>query len=306
MLSTDNSDVLVPGELIYELSQAYQSLVDCCDKWKVLSEKDEKVRFEVYVPTFGNNEGQRYSNAARRDAVAKSVALTIDETVERKNKAAKKQTDAGIICASDETVSAVENVNAAKKVFKATVLKIRDLPTVKKSASRETALKQAMKSAGIQTLDLRECYRQIRIMPPHLEAFSWTWATSHARIQRLTFNQAMDLAEGLRDQDEKLADTTVDILRRRCSPDQPLVRRVTLPNQLRANYVYRMDGDIVRKSCPVSGVVIAQQSTLPRLAWRPNPMESENDVVRLPRESIIEKEPIIDALRLHRYVERVS
>ena len=296
MLNSDVGDVPVPRDLIEELSNAYQSLVDHCEGLKKLSEADHARNFEVYIPTFGATEKQRYTSDARRAAIIDAVGLTIDDTHNRKY-------EAGIICASDATVSAVEQLNAAKSHFKETVLKIRNLSLEKRGVSRETVLKNALKSAGIQTLDLRECYRQIRIMPRNLDSISWTWATSHARIQKLSFDEAMALAEGLRDRDVELADTAVDVLRRKCSPDQPLVRRITLPNQLRANYAYREAGKVLRKSCPISGVVIAQQETLPRLAWRENPAFRNEVPVRLQRESKIEPEPVIQALSIHRYVD---
>lgn len=294
MQNSDADNVSVPGELIDQLSRAYQALVDYCERLKTLSEADHKQNFEVYVPPFGGTERQRYSADARRKAIVDAVGLTIDDTQNR-------TCYAGIICASDETVSTVELLNEAKANFKETVLKIRNLPSGKASGSRETVLKKALKSAGIQTLDLRECYRQIRVMPPHLESISWTWATSHARIQKLTFDEAMALAEGLRDRDKGLADIAVDVLRRKCAPDEPLVRRITLPNQLRANYSYLENGKIKRKSCPISGVVIAQQKTLPRMAWRENPVFRKEVPIRLQRESKIEPEPVIHALSIHRY-----
>ena len=221
----------VPGELIDQLSQAYQRLVDHCDHLKSLSDGDHRANFEVYVPPFSTTEYERYSADARKQAIVDAVGLTIDDTQNRK-------CDAGIVCASGETVSTVEQLNEAKAHFKETILKIRSLASGKAVGSRETVLKKALKSAGIQALDLRECYRQIRVMPPHLESISWTWATSHARIQKLTFDEAVTMAEGLRDRDEELADTALDILRRKCAPDELLVRRITLPNQLRANFSY--------------------------------------------------------------------
>ncbi len=285
----------VPGELIDQLSQAYQRLVDHCDHLKSLSDGDHRANFEVYVPPFSTTEYERYSADARKQAIVDAVGLTIDDTQNRK-------CDAGIVCASGETVSTVEQLNEAKAHFKETILKIRSLASGKAVGSRETVLKKALKSAGIQALDLRECYRQIRVMPPHLESISWTWATSHARIQKLTFDEAVTMAEGLRDRDEELADTALDILRRKCAPDELLVRRITLPNQLRANFSYLENGEIQRKSCPISGVVIAQQKMLPRMAWRENPVFRKEVPIRLQRESKIEPEPVVQSLSIHRYV----
>jgi len=287
--------ISLPGELIDQLSRAYEALVDYCEQLKTLSDGDHRADFEVYVPPFSNTEKDRYSAQARKQAIVDAVGLTIDDTQSRK-------CDAGIVCASDQTVAIVHQLNEAKAHFKETILKIRSLASDKSAGSRETVLKKALKSAGIQTLDLRECYRQIRVMPPALESISWTWATSHARIQKLTFDEAVAMAEGLRDRDEELAETALDILRRRCAPDELLVRRITLPNQLRANYSYLENGEIQRKSCPISGVVIAQQKMLPRMAWRENPVSRKEVPIRLQRESRIEPEPIIQSLSIHRYV----
>ncbi|GGE80491.1 MAG: DNA replication terminus site-binding protein [Marinobacter sp.] len=287
--------VSVPGELIDQLSRAYQALVDNCEQLKTLSDDDHRADFEVYVPPFSSTENERYSAQARKQAIVDAVGLTIDDTQSR-------QCDAGIVCASGETVSVVEQLNETKAHFKETILKIRSLASGKVAGSRETVLKKALKSAGIQTLDLRECYRQIRVMPPALESISWTWATSHARIQKLTFDEAVAMAEGLRDRDEDLAETALDILRRKCAPDEILVRRITLPNQLRANYSYLEKGEIQRKSCPISGAVIAQQKMLPRMAWRENPVSRKEVPIRLQRESKIEPEPVIQSLSIHRYV----
>lgn len=148
-------DCLVPGELIEQLSRAYQALVDNCEQLKTLSDGDHRADFEVYVPPFSGTENERYSAQARKQAIVDAVGLTIDDTQSRK-------CYAGIVCASGETVSIVEQLNETKAHFKETILKIRNLASGKPVGSRETVLKKALKSAGIQTLDLRECYRQIR------------------------------------------------------------------------------------------------------------------------------------------------
>ena len=93
--------------------------------------------------------------------------------------------------------------------------------------------------------------------------------------------------------------TAVDLLNK-CNPGEVLVKKSTLPNQLRANYAYLEDGSIVRKSCPISGVVIAQQKNLPRKFWRDNPGDQRR---RPAQESGIEEEPLILALDLYRYAK---
>jgi hypothetical protein len=95
------------------------------------------------------------------------------------------------------------------------------------------------------------------------------------------------------------AQTAVDLLNK-CDPGEILVKKSTLPNQLRANYAYLEEGNIVRKSCPISGIVIAQQKNLPRKFWRDNPGDQRR---RPAQESGIEEEPLILALDLYRYAK---
>ena len=77
--------------------------------------------------------------------------------------------------------------------------------------------------------------------------------------------------------DKHVSAIAVDLITRRCDPGAPLARKIPLPNQLRANYAYLRDGEVVRASTPISGVVIAQQNVLPRRLWRPDPGISGND-----------------------------
>lgn len=207
----------------------------------------------------------------------------------------------------------MEHLNAAKAAFKDAVMAIRNFQKetdasvsrisklirdeVTEKGYRTEALKKAMGTAGIGSLDLKRCYAQIRIMPPALDVFSWTWATNHARIKKVTLQEAIEMAKKLPGQGA--SQTAVDLLNK-CNPGEILVKKSTLPNQLRANYAYLEDGSIVRKSCPISGVVIAQQKNLPRKFWRDNPGDQRR---RPAQESGIEEEPLILALDLYRYAQ---
>jgi hypothetical protein len=101
--------------------------------------------------------------------------------------------------------------------------------------------------------------------------------------------------------DQRIAAIAVDLLSRRCEPGAPLARKIPLPNQLRANFAYRKDGEIIRASAPISGVVVAQQKDMPRKLWRPDPGASKSQPPRLARQSSLEAKPIVDALSLYRY-----
>lgn len=282
-------------ELINELSIAYEEMAKQCHQFKKCSMLDQEMGYECYIPTFDPDERARQSPEARNAAVQASIGLTISEVK------TAPEICTGLLCASPQTVQTVEAMNEAKAAFKAVVLDIRQLHAKKISAARDGLLQMAMKSAGVGTLDLRECYRQIRIMPTQLNSFSWTWATSHSRMQRVTVEEALKMADNLRD--EQAVQIVKDLLNNNCTRGEYLVRRVKQPNQMRANYAFVDNEEVVRKSCPVSGVVIAQQKHLPRLFWRPDPGKKRDS---LARESIIEAEPLVKALDLYRYVDRQS
>ncbi|QFT57134.1 hypothetical protein [Microbulbifer sp. THAF38] len=301
----DESDsVILPTELVLELYETYQALAEAClvVKGSVRSDQD---RYPVYVPTFGFNEEDHVSYDAREAAIKSMTQLFIIDKSE-------SIPEAGIVCASPNTVTAVDQLNTAKVAFKDAVMAIRKFQKqtdtavsristlirnkVEEDGYRSAALKKAMSTAGITALDLKRCYANIRIMPPSLDVFSWTWATNHTRTQKVSVDQAVEMAKKLSDENSKVA---LDLLGR-CNPGEILVRKTQLANQLRANYAYKEAGKVIRKSCPISGIVIAQQERMPRKLWRENPGKRE-DLDRLQRESGIEQQAFITSLNLHRY-----
>lgn len=299
-----------PRDLIRELSEAFETILVTGANLHDSIMKDHDSGYPVLIPTFGDSESDHRSYNARLAAMQSLTRLTIcrDETSLRA---------AGIVCGSDTTVDAATTYNCAKQRFKKTVMAIRDFQSqdnapasrisrlikteITEKGYRSTELRDAMRTARIADLDLKRCYAQIRIMPPQLEMISWTWTTKHSRIIRLSFDEAIKLAAEL--PNPKTAEIAASLIQAYCDPGQPLARKVPLPNQLRANYAWIENGEVLRGSAPISGVVIAQQSTLPRTLWRPDPGSSgENTPVRLSRKSSLEKNPVVQALQLYRYV----
>lgn len=299
----------LPHDLIFTLSDTFQKMSELGFAVGTALESDHRAGYPVYVPTHGNNDNEHTSHEARRVAIRSMTHLIIQSSSHR-------TLDAGIVCSSPDTVIAVSAYNAAKDAFKQAVLDIRQFQkSSSTSASRITrlieneirdkgyrseTLRRAMNAARIADLDLKRCYTRICIMPPNLEVFSWTWTTKHARIIKLNCEEALVLASEWPDQ--RIAAIAVDLISRRCEPGAPLARKIPLPNQLRANFAYRKDGEIIRASAPISGVVVAQQKDMPRKLWRPDPGASNSQPPRLARQSSLEAKPIVDALRLYRYV----
>ncbi|GAA3958330.1 hypothetical protein [Allohahella marinimesophila] len=300
----------VPQALTMQLYESYQYLAEAC----LLLEnavRGDREQYPVYVPTFGVSEEDHASQAARDAALASMTQLYVLDEEEA-------MVGAGILCASSDTVDAAETLNKAKLAFKAAVMAVRSYGSSKGSpvdrvtklindevlekGYRNEALKTALGTAGISALDLKRCYAQIRIMPPHLDVFSWTWATNHSRIKKITVEDAIEMARNLPDS-HRAAAVTAEALLGQCKAGETLVKRVRLRNQLRANYAYREDDRVIRKACPVSGVVIAQQKIMPRKLWREDPATLDQENPRLPRVSGIEQAPFIQVLDLYRYAK---
>lgn len=300
----DKSNEL-PLALVMELYESYNELAGACLALQEVLHSEGN-DYPVYIPTFGQSD-QDHESIAARDAAIKAITQLY---VLRKDEVLP---EAGIVCASPNAVGKVIGLNNAKSAFKDAVMSIRNFQKDTESAGskitklirdevtekgfRTEALRKAMGTVGIASLDLKRCYAQIRIMPEHLTAFSWTWATTHSRIKKVTLDEAIEMAKSI--PDEEKSKIALDILGR-CNSEDMFAIKTLLPNQLRANYAYLVDGKVERKSCPISGVVIAQQSVMPRKFWRNNPGKQENN--RLERESVIESDVLIKSLGLHRYV----
>lgn len=304
---TRNPTTPVPSALVADLYEAYQALVEACSVVRASIMDDGVQGLPVYVPTHGESEKDRQSLQARR---------TASESITQLHGAGERALTAGILCSSPATVESVSVLNDCKERFKDSVMAIKACYAQSAPASRiakliqnevtekgyrSEALVSAMEISGTKGLDLKRCYAHVRIMPPNLDIFSWTWTIKHSRIIRITVGEALEMVDNLPVSDTGAADVARSLLAA-FHKDECLARRAPLPNQLRANYAYQVDGETVRNSCPISGVVIAQQTNLPRYLWRDNPGEGKDRDPRIARASGIEPEPFIKVLGLHRYV----
>lgn len=303
-MKTDETEAL-PYSYVMELYESYQALSERCLEVKAAIREDAG-KYPIYIPTYGKDEKAHTSNEAREAAIKSIIQLfVLDDT--------ESVPGAGIVCASPKTVESVDSLNKAKKAFKKAVMAIRNFQKEKDVAVsrinklirdeilekgfRNEALKQAMATVRISSLDLKRCYSRIRIMPAELDVFSWTWTTNHSRLKKFAVTEAIEMAKKLPNKEE--SEVALALLSS-CGPGETLVKKVKLSNQLRANYAYFEDGEITRKSGPISGVVIAQQQNMPRKKWRSDPGENSN---RVSRESSINESIFIKALGLHRYAK---
>ena len=299
------TEIPLPPELIMDLYESYNDLLAACQQTRLAIQADAD-GYPVYLPTHDATQPTKHLGNPHSEAIA---SITQVHTLPKGQSLHR----AGLLCASPKTVTTVEALNLAKDYFKSTVIAIRDYAQINEtSASRITSLvrdqitergyrtpqlQQAMSTTGINTIDLKRAYAHIRIIEANLESFSWTWATTHSRIQKITMDQAVELATNL--QSPETSQVALSLLGQ-CKPSQEFAIRRQLPNQLRANYVYKEDGQKKRKSCPISGIVLIQQDYMPKKLWRDDP--GDHPSPRLAREQGIEKDVFIKALDLHRYL----
>ena len=291
----------VPPEKITALSDRYRDLEEAIQRVQTAIERDA-MHCARFIPTFGTTQDQHTSIDALKAASHSLTRLYLEREAEC-------PTQYGLICASPNTIEHIEALNLAKSTFKKVILEIRAVKKSRDAASasiqklieqevtdkgfRTPQLTEAMHNRRLTGLDLKRCYAKIRVLPPDLEMLSWTWATNHYRSQKLTREKAIALAEKLPTTSRQ---TALDKLKQAGSNEE-FVRKVPLPNQLRCNYA-TLDGE--RASTPVSGVLIAQQSSLPlRMKWRDDPGEQEAQQVA--RRTSLEPKMYIKALRLYRY-----
>lgn len=218
---------------------------------------------------------------------------------------------AGLICGNDAVVASVEVLNDAKAAFKKCVEAIREgdksnatLFTLADrklgNEARGNQLREAMRTARISRLDLLKCYKMIRVMPSSLMSLSWTWARTHTKSEPITLEGAEKMAK------ERLSgpelDTVLSLLGK-LSPGTRLTRLYRLPNQLRANIIWKEDGERMRKPFSISGIVVMPGNKLPKLVWRDDPGQRKDEAAITRSDSKIDRDPYIRSLGIHLYLK---
>lgn len=281
---------------IFQLYETFQDLLEA--RSNVISALRDEKQMPLLLPQFE-------STASLRDIAVTSLTqiyILKDRT---------HLADAGVICVSPDTADKISSYNRAKDSFKKSVLDIRSANdgkdiTAKKISRlirtevsergyRTEPLKAVLDELGITALDLKKTYAHIRSMPAPLLTLRWTWATNHTRIKKVTYHEAVKMAEALGD-DHRVS-VALNLLGK-CKRTEVFAKKVDLPNQLRANYTYKDDDLIIRGSTPISGIVAVQQDQLPETLWRDNPEEEKKKIIR---DSTLEDEPFIFSLNLYRY-----
>lgn len=264
--------------------------------------------YPVYAPTFSTLESERHSLPARRAAIDSICQLFLRS----RGVSEVPFLQTALLCGSNELIDSIHQLNLAKIEFQAVIAEIRSLEKRKgmhadqitdnvlqafaREGYRSSAMQEAFTREGIGALNLQKCFAKINVLEPNVDVFSWTWATNHSRTKKVTHAEAVKLVYSLNESHAKLAEMAFAELAKDDS-NTLYVSRVKQPNQLRANYAFKLEREVIRKSCAVSGVVVLNQKNMPRKHWREDP----RDAPRLQRNSSIEDEPFIGILNLYRY-----
>lgn len=296
-------------EFIDQLVNSFSNLMNAAEdvRHTALLEKDE---YEVFAPNQGIGLKDRSSDTAR-------MAILNRLTKVFKPLPNEPILISGMLCASEKLCRKIEYFNTSKRLFLHSAAKTQINASIyyrENSARYITALlrSEIKKSIGgvhfdsntleqlaCNSLDLNACRATIRILPKHLNSFSWTWATNNRVIQKISKSKALELASNLKGDDCITAYAAIE-----ACPDNIFAKIKPIQEQLRANIHYYEAEKLVTKSITVSGVVVAQQRKLPlpNLIWRDPPSQRKVKQIRGRRPVKIEPSPFIAELKLHRYL----
>lgn len=162
---------------------------------------------------------------------------------------------------------------------------------------RDPHLAAQFKALGLSAIHLIWSYRKVHVLPKQLISIRWTWMKKHKEITRITLDQAFEMAAKLEDP------YTRDSIEKQLSkenPNHPLAYIKPIKPQLRANLVWKEDGEKMRKTIITPTVLLSQDPSLPIIKWPVDPEVAPKREARSDKK--IEEDPIILALHLYRYL----
>lgn len=242
------------NSLLHAQSSALDAILD--------DGRDSDSPYPVYAPTICDlSSGQHGFN--ERIALANSIKNVFTTRKE------DLSVTSGLVCASPSTVQKITELNDAKTALKTVIaaIKAQDSDDPESVISqRGSQLRLAMKEVGFAAVDLKRVYAQVRVLEPDLHRVSWTWARNHKTHKRITRIEMQRRIDQLRETSPAAAIELENAVAKVGSAK--FTEKFSLPPQLRANCSYGAKGKLTLRSYPVSGVLIAQQKTLPRVQWR--------------------------------------
>ena len=231
----------------------------------------------------------------------------------------------GIIGASLSTINQIDQINYSKSKFKEAIQnlkklkiknsdpiltkefnKILDINKLDYTNKREENTQITLKRNGLARLNLKQCYRTIKILPVKPKSISWTWANTKA-ITKITKDEAIAKLQqkgndyGIQQQIQKVGSLN--------NAEQLAIVQNLAPN-LRANIVYPTnnlknkietpDRQMIKGHMPI----FYPENNNNELPYFKPPKEKNtlNKRANKRSDSKLDPEVFLPAIRVHRYL----
>ncbi len=214
----------------------------------------------------------------------------------------------GVVGASPDTLEAAHRCHAAKDMFKAAVLSLKNLNKAQANAiladlyKRNEEVAQAMQRLGAARLNLKQAYRHVPMLEDRPTKIGFTWSRQGRTIQRTTVAEARRLLERRRETPQ----VQLELQKLASVPEMEVLARIRgVCPHLRANVVHErpvngVERRLVQAPLPIL-VALQPGQTLPDFV----PIGTEPaGSPRLQRSDVrIEETPFLASIRVHRYRE---
>ncbi len=209
----------------------------------------------------------------------------------------------GLIGVAPEIIPILHQLNSAKYQFQASVKAYRETqrdpsPLLHKRAE---TLNLSLQQTGLARLHLKQCYRQFPVLNKRPNKVLFSWYTSGRSIRKLSVNEAekrllkMDISQlHIQLQLEALA---------KIPQSEPLAQLQQQVPVMRANILWEENGEKIRKAknCPLPIFFPLDESqSLPEYNT-PSLTPPETRQRQQRSDLIIDPEPYLPSLRIHRY-----
>lgn len=209
----------------------------------------------------------------------------------------------GLIGAPPELIPLLHQLNNTKNQFQIAVKLFKDKQGDPSSLlhKRAQTLNLGMQKTGLARLHLKQCYRQIPVLDTRPQKILFSWYTSGRSMKKLSVSEAekrllkMDISQlHIQLQLEALA---------KIPDSEPLVQLQQQVPIMRANILWNKDGQKIRKArnCPLPIFFpLDDNEALPEYNT-PSLIPPETRQRQQRSDLIIDPEPYLPSLRIHRY-----
>lgn len=209
----------------------------------------------------------------------------------------------GLVAVDEVLYNALEALNQSKQNFQREVKRFQHQTDTPASLLKKRAelLSQSLQHQGLARLHLKQCYRQLPLLPEHPDKVGFSWYSSGRSIKKLTVQDAEAKLLKL-DTSQKHIQLQLQALANIPSAE-PLAQLQTQVPVMRANILWKQQGEKQRKArnCPLPLFFLmdAKKAFPEYNAPAPRPPEQRTRMAR--SDLSIDPTPFLPSLRVHRY-----